>query len=147
MITPSLDATSPILILFYFVALLLAGAYFALFWILKGQTPGKMALGIKIISTDGSPITTGQAIMRFIGYIIGAIIMFLGFIWAAFDSKRQGWHDKIAETYVVPKSTQFSVDDIITVTPSKSAKVDIFIVFLLIIGVLLALITQFVFTS
>jgi uncharacterized RDD family membrane protein YckC len=28
----------------------------------------------------------------------------IGFIWAAFDKNKQGWHDKMAGTYVVKKS-------------------------------------------
>ncbi len=42
----------------------------------------------------------------------------LGFIWIAFDSKRQGWHDKIAGTYVVRKDTHFSPTDAVTFVPS-----------------------------
>jgi uncharacterized RDD family membrane protein YckC len=61
------------------------------------------ALHIKVVKTDGSPITVGTAIVRYIGYIVNSLIFGLpiGFIWAAFDPQKQGWHDKIAGTYVI----------------------------------------------
>ena len=44
----------------------------------------------------------GQAILRYIGYIVSALALSIGFIWIAIDKRRQGWHDKIARTYVIP---------------------------------------------
>jgi uncharacterized RDD family membrane protein YckC len=77
-------------------------AYYVVFWAMWGATPGKMVLGLKVISTDGSNLTWGKAILRWIGYVVSQIIPFeIGFIWAAFDSQKQAIHDKIAGTYVV----------------------------------------------
>lgn len=76
-------------------------AYFVGFWTWRGQTPGKMVLGIKVIRTDSSPITLGYAFLRYLGYIVSAMTLYIGFIWIAFDSRKQGLHDKIADTYVV----------------------------------------------
>lgn len=42
-----------------------------------------------------------DAIVRVIGYYIGGAILLLGFLWALWDPNRQGWHDKLANTYVV----------------------------------------------
>ena len=68
----------------------------------RGQSPGKIAIGIKIVKTDGSSIGFGTTLIReVIGKIISSIILLLGYIWILFDGKRQGWHDKIASTYVV----------------------------------------------
>jgi uncharacterized RDD family membrane protein YckC len=71
------------------------------FWVSSGATPGKRALGLRVVSTDGSPITIGKAIMRYIGYIVSGLVLCLGYIWVLFDANKQGWHDKIAGTYVV----------------------------------------------
>ena len=71
------------------------------FWTWRGQTPGKMALGVKIVQTDGSPIGFERSILRYIGYFVSAIILCIGFFMIAWDSKKQGLHDKIAGTYVV----------------------------------------------
>lgn len=68
----------------------------------RGQSPGKIAIGIKIVRTDGSSIGIGTTLLReIIGKIVSTIFIFLGYIWILFDGQRQGWHDKISSTYVV----------------------------------------------
>ncbi len=114
------DAASAITILAQCLGFLIGVAYFVGFWATTGQTLGKMAMGIKVISTDGSPVSRGKAFLRYLGYIVSGLVLSLGFIWAAFDEKRQGWHDKIAGTYVVPKDTRFSAMDNVTFVPSDS---------------------------
>ncbi len=76
-------------------------AYWLGFWVWRGQTPGKMAAGIKVIRTDSSPVKLQCAIRRCLGYAVSTITLFIGFIWMAFDDRKQGVHDKIADTYVV----------------------------------------------
>jgi uncharacterized RDD family membrane protein YckC len=83
------------------ISALLSGIYFVAFWVWRGQTLGMMVAGVKVIRLDGTAIDTGRAIVRYLGYIISIIPLFLGFIWIAFDAHKQGWHDKLAETYVV----------------------------------------------
>lgn len=83
-------------------SLLVYFLYYWLFWTQRdGQTPGKMLMRIKIIRTDGQPLTAGDCVLRYLGYFIDAFAFGLGFLWAAFDKNNQGWHDKIARTYVV----------------------------------------------
>lgn len=68
----------------------------------NGQTPGKQLLGIRVVKKDGTPITIGDALLRnVIGYWVSAIVFYLGYFWANFDSENQAWHDKIAGTVVV----------------------------------------------
>ncbi len=85
------------------IPFLMITAYFIGFWRWRGQTPGKLALGITIVRFNGDPLSWGGAVMRFLGYIISAmpIVIPVGFIWVAFDARRQGLHDKLAETYVI----------------------------------------------
>ncbi len=83
------------------IPFLMITAYFIGFWRWRGQTPGKLALGITIVRFNGDSLSWGGAIMRFLGYIISAVPVPIGFIWIAFDSRRQGLHDKLAETYVI----------------------------------------------
>ena len=71
------------------------------FWVWRGQTPGKMLLNIKVIRTNGSNISLGYALLRYLGYIVSGVVFGLGFLWIAIDSHKQGWHDKIADTYVI----------------------------------------------
>jgi uncharacterized RDD family membrane protein YckC len=82
--------------------------YYVWSWSKSGQTAGKALLGIKVIGTDGKPVSGGKAFLRYIGYIVSGIVISLGFLWITFDRKRQGWHDKIAGTYVVFVEEKFS---------------------------------------
>jgi len=73
-----------------------------LFWIARQATPGKMALSIKIVDADSfGPLTKGQAIGRYLGYYLSIFGLFIGFLWVAFDPRKQGWHDKLARTVVI----------------------------------------------
>jgi uncharacterized RDD family membrane protein YckC len=70
-------------------------------WTKSGQTIGKQLTGLKVVGDGGVPVSTGKALLRFVGYIISAVPLSLGFIWIVFDKKGQGWHDKLSGTYVV----------------------------------------------
>lgn len=84
---------------------LLGIIYFSYFWsgssIWPGQTVGDKVLNLRVIKTDGSDISIVQAFIRYVGLFISFIVIFIGVIWVAFDANKQGWHDKIAGTYVV----------------------------------------------
>jgi uncharacterized RDD family membrane protein YckC len=71
------------------------------FWRYRGATPGKMLISAKIVDAEtlGTP-STGKLIGRYFAYIVSCIFM-LGFIWIAFDKRKQGWHDKLAGTLVI----------------------------------------------
>lgn len=85
-----------------FVFLAVPVAYHWYFWTRRdGQTPGKFAVGIRVIKTDGAEISDVDALIRAIGYNVSAMLFGLGFIWAFFDKNNQSWHDKMARTYVV----------------------------------------------
>jgi len=68
----------------------------------NGQTFGKQAMHIRIVSAQGGSISTGQAWIRFLmrSFVSGSIF-YLGFLWALWDPNKQTWHDKVATTYVV----------------------------------------------
>ena len=73
-----------------------------LFWCFKQATPGKMAVHAKIVDAKtGVAPSVGKCIGRYFAYILSAIPLGLGYIWVAFDPKKQAWHDKIAGTVVV----------------------------------------------
>jgi uncharacterized RDD family membrane protein YckC len=83
------------------IVLLFSAGYYIFFWTLVGQTPGKLLLGLRVVSRSGRPITFWQALRRFVGYFISAIAIYIGYLWILIDNRRQGWHDKLAGTYVV----------------------------------------------
>lgn len=70
-----------------------------------GQTPGKRALGIRVVSMDsGGPIGYGRAFIRFVGRYISAALIYIGYLWMLWDTEKQCWHDKLASDVVVPAS-------------------------------------------
>jgi uncharacterized RDD family membrane protein YckC len=72
------------------------------FWRFGGATPGKVALGVKIVdAASGAPPPAGRLALRFLGYFVSALPLYLGFLWIAVDRRKQGWHDKIARTVVI----------------------------------------------
>jgi uncharacterized RDD family membrane protein YckC len=72
------------------------------FWVYRSATPGKMVIRATIVDakTFLQP-SKGQLIGRYLAYYISAIPLCLGFLWIAWDPKKQGWHDKLAGTVVV----------------------------------------------
>ena len=76
--------------------------YYVYFTAYGGQTPGKMALRIKVVRTDSSSLTLGRAFYReIVAKFVSGIILGIGYLMVAFDEKKQGLHDRLADTYVV----------------------------------------------
>jgi uncharacterized RDD family membrane protein YckC len=73
-----------------------------LFWVERQGTPGKLVLGLRVVDaeTGGTP-PIGRLVMRYVGYLVSALPLCLGYLWALWDGRRQGWHDKMAGTVVV----------------------------------------------
>lgn len=76
-------------------------AYYLGFWIWKSATPGKMALGLKIVDEKHENINVPQVFIRYFSMILSALPLFLGYIWASFEPKKRAWHDMLAKTYVI----------------------------------------------
>lgn len=78
------------------------------FWVVKQATPGKIAIGAKIVDAkSGNAATVAQLVGRYFAYFISILPFCLGIFWVALDSRKQGWHDKLAGTVVVrPKHQQ-----------------------------------------
>ena len=113
----------PVDTVFIWSGLILSVVYFVGYWAKSGQTVGKTVTGIRIVKTDGSQMSIGHALLRYIGYIISGAVLSLGFLWLAFDPKRQGWHDKIAGTYVLLADEDFFTgSNADQLTPSDQGK-------------------------
>ena len=86
---------------------LIALAYFTGMWAWKGNTIGGIVLGLKVVRMDGQPVTFAVALVRALAAAFSIVVLFLGFLWIAWDAERQGWHDKIAGTVVLklPRGT------------------------------------------
>jgi uncharacterized RDD family membrane protein YckC len=85
-----------------FVSLVLPAVGVVIFWIARQATPGKMVLSLRIVdATTHAPLSKLQAIIRYLGYYVSILGLMLGFLWIAFDPRKQGWHDKLAGTVVI----------------------------------------------
>lgn len=71
-------------------------------WQWKSATPGKVAIRAIIVDAmTGDKPTMKQWIIRYLGYYVSLIPLGLGYLWVAWDPKKQGWHDKMAGTVVI----------------------------------------------
>jgi uncharacterized RDD family membrane protein YckC len=75
-------------------------AYCVTFWSLLGRTPGMMALGLRVVTATQDPPGVRRSVIRAFGYWLSAIL-FLGFAWIIVDRRSQGFHDKLAGTFVI----------------------------------------------
>ena len=83
------------------ISLVINVGYFVYFWG-RGQTLGMRLFHLRVADANtGQPIGYGRAGLRYVGYVLSIIVCYIGLIWAAFDSRKQGWHDKIATTVVL----------------------------------------------
>ncbi len=67
----------------------------------KQATLGKLALGIVVTDLSGQRISFGRATGRYFGKIVSGMILYIGFIMAAFTDRKQALHDVMASTLVV----------------------------------------------
>ena len=112
-------------------ALLLGPVYFtADFWSLEGLlsngltvlltvwlwlkflgTPGKLLLNCQVVDAQRfKPLSIKQAVLRYFAYIVSLLPLGLGFFWIAWDKRKQGFHDKIANSVVLYEA-QLEADD------------------------------------
>ena len=81
--------------------LVVLAVYGAVMWKLRGTTVGGIVFDLHVVRVDGRAVDWETAIVRALGCFLSLFVVFLGFIWIAFDRDNQAWHDKIAGTVVV----------------------------------------------
>ncbi|MCC9289333.1 RDD family protein [Pseudomonas aeruginosa] len=73
-----------------------------LLWRRLQATPGKMALNLRVLdAVSGNTACVRQCMGRYVGYVVSSLPLGLGFFWAAFERRKQGWHDMLAGTVLV----------------------------------------------
>lgn len=83
------------------IYLLIQPSYEAVMTVKYRATLGKLALGIRVLRTDGSTLTWGRAIGRYFAQLLSQVILFIGYLMVAFDDRKQGLHDRLCDTVVV----------------------------------------------
>lgn len=87
----------------YLVPLYLYPAAYKIgFWRWKGATPGKLALGLRVVEAEtGAPLGWGRAAARYFLMIVSALPLYLGYFWVGWDARKRGFHDHLGGTVVV----------------------------------------------
>ena len=83
---------------------LLNGGYLVAFTAVGGQSIGKMAFGIKVVSDEDLPVPVGRATLRTLAYVASALPLGAGFLPGVLGTDRLALHDRLAHTRVVRPS-------------------------------------------
>ena len=89
-----------------FLWFLILLAYYVVMEKMYGATVGKMALGMKVLKTDGTPLEWNDSLIRNLLRIVDALFFYLLgaiLIWTSPLQQRLG--DRVAKTVVVKKSS------------------------------------------
>jgi len=92
------------------IAFVIGFLYFTLFWAWRGQTPGKMLIRAKVVRTNGEALSFGHAVLRFLGFVVCFLTIYIGFIMIAFNVQKRGLHDTIADTCVIKLRARLTKD-------------------------------------
>lgn len=80
---------------------LAAAAYGIAAPVLWGGHVGKLVFGYRIVTADGRRLTWQSSALRYVATLLSAFACSLGNLAVAFSDRKQGWHDRLAGTYVV----------------------------------------------
>lgn len=76
-------------------------AFFACFWIFRGQTLGMLAWRLVIVSADGYRITFTQALLRYVTALVSLALFGLGYLAMFLDPDRRAWPDRMSDTRIL----------------------------------------------
>lgn len=94
---------SPVFLFFYPILWSIQIAYSVWFLGRYSATPGKMLTGLKVVTSDGNPMTYKRAFGRFFAELLSSFTCNIGYIMAAFDEEKRALHDRICDTRVIRK--------------------------------------------
>jgi uncharacterized RDD family membrane protein YckC len=100
----ALQALAPVMAalgLALLISTVTAATYWTCFIATLGATPGGLALGLKVIRSNGASVTWGRALGRYFAMTLSGLILGIGFIMAAFDPEKRTLHDMICDTRVI----------------------------------------------
>ena len=83
--------------------------YMILFWTVKQTTVGGIVCQLRVVRSDGAPLTFADALVRGLAGVVSLLVLAIGALWILREPERQAWHDKIAGTYVVKVPRGWSI--------------------------------------
>lgn len=93
--------TSALFLKIFALDLALSFAYKVFFVASSGATPGKLMMGLRIISTSDERIGFGRAVVRWLGEFVSGLTLGIGYLMVLWHPERRALHDLIAGTKVV----------------------------------------------
>ena len=75
--------------------------FYSSFWVSRGQTLGMLAWKLIVVNKRGYGISPKEAMLRFIGGLIGVLVFGLGIIWQLFDAHQRNWADLLSGTRII----------------------------------------------
>ncbi|MGH9813766.1 MAG: RDD family protein, partial [Candidatus Acidiferrales bacterium] len=93
------------LLVYLLANFVLAAAYFGLFTLFGGRTPGMQAHGLYAATFESKRLPEDRALWRAFGYVVSIASLGLGFFWAALDDRGLTWHDMISQTLITDTPT------------------------------------------
>jgi uncharacterized RDD family membrane protein YckC len=91
-----------VLLLISILATIATVVYYVYFWGTSGSTLGMRVFRLRIVDANtGGSIGIARAIVRYLMSIVNSLACYIGWIWVAFDARKQGWHDKVANSVVI----------------------------------------------
>ena len=91
----------PLRLVYQLYLCVVAGIYFVWHWTRSGQTLAMKTWRVKLVSRSGRSITVRQALLRYVGAVLGLSLFGVGFLWALVDRDRAFLHDRLAGTRIV----------------------------------------------
>jgi uncharacterized RDD family membrane protein YckC len=90
--------------LIYLISSAASVAYEAWFLAHRGGTPGKLAVGLRVIRPNGETLTRSRSLGRAFGYLLTSMLpLGIGYIMAGIDEEKRALHDRVCDTRVVYK--------------------------------------------
>lgn len=95
---------SPVDLVVQIVSMLIGACYFGWMYSSSRQASlGKLAVGIKVVRSDGSPIGFWRGFARYFAMIPSGLLLLVGYLMALFTERKQTLHDLMCDTLVVDK--------------------------------------------
>ncbi|UGY93219.1 RDD family protein [Streptomyces gobiensis] len=91
-----------VLVILGYVASFGIGLYMLYLKGTRGQSVGQKMVGIRMVrEADGQVLGFGMAFVRYLAHFLDALPCYLGFLWPAWDAKKQTFADKIVGSVVI----------------------------------------------
>jgi uncharacterized RDD family membrane protein YckC len=91
-----------IFLVFFLIVIVLTIGYWVYFWGTSGSTPAMRLFRLQVVDANtGAVIGIPRALVRWLMTLVNSWACYLGWIWVAFDARKQGWHDKVANSVVL----------------------------------------------